>query len=94
MNGRVKIFVAATATVGLVIIVYGLLHWQSNDPVRFACYLGIAVLASSMKVSLPGIDGTMSVNFLFILMGIVELSFPETLVLGCAATFTQCYWRV
>ncbi|HEU5451145.1 MAG TPA: HD domain-containing phosphohydrolase, partial [Terriglobales bacterium] len=36
----------------------------------------------------------MSVNFLFILIGILELSFPETLALGCAATLAQCYWRV
>jgi diguanylate cyclase (GGDEF)-like protein/putative nucleotidyltransferase with HDIG domain len=94
MNGKVKAFVAATASIGLVVIAYALLHWQSNDPLRFVCYLGIAILASSLKVSLPGIDGTMSVNFLFILIGILELSFPETLVLGCAATLTQCYWRV
>ncbi len=94
MNGKVKSFVAATATIGVVVIVYALLHWQCSDPLRFACYLVIAVLASSLKVSLPGIDGTMSVNFLFILIGILELSFPETLVLGCAATLAQCYWRV
>lgn len=94
MNRKVTTFVAATASIGLVVIVYALLHWQSNDPIRFVCYLGIALLASSLKVSLPGIDGTMSVNFLFILIGILELSFPETLVLGCAATLTQCYWRV
>jgi diguanylate cyclase (GGDEF)-like protein/putative nucleotidyltransferase with HDIG domain len=94
MNRKVTTFVAATASIGLVVIIYALLHWQSNDPIRFVCYLLIAVIASSMKVSLPGIDGTMSVTFLFILIGILELSFPETLVLGCAATLTQCYWRV
>ena len=94
MNGKVKTFVAVTASIGLVVIAYALLHWQSNDPVRFVCYLAIAILASSLKVSLPGIDGTMSVNFLFILIGILELSFPETLVLGCTASLTQCYWRV
>jgi diguanylate cyclase (GGDEF)-like protein/putative nucleotidyltransferase with HDIG domain len=94
MNLKVKTFVAATAAVGVAVIVYGLLHWRCDDPLRFACYLAIAVLASSLKVSLPGIDGTMSVNFLFILIGILELSFPETLVLGCAATLMQCYWGV
>ena len=37
-------------------------------------------------MQLPGIDGTMSVNFLFILLGVMELSLPETLVIGCTAT--------
>ena len=94
MNWKVKNFVTGSAAVGLAIIGYALLHWNSQDPLRFACYLLIAVLASSLKVSLPGIDGTMSVNFLFILIGMLQLSFPETLVMGCAATLAQCFWRV
>jgi len=44
-------------------------------------------------VQLPGIDGTMSVNFLFILMGVMELSLPETLVIGCAASLFQSVWQ-
>ena len=46
-----------------------------------------------MKVQLPGIDGTMSVNFLFILLGVMELSLPETLVIGCTATLVQSVWQ-
>ena len=52
-----------------------------------------AALASSLKVSLPGIEGTLSVNFLFTLLGILELSLPETLVIGLASTLAQFYWR-
>ena len=32
----------------------------------------------------------MSVNFLFILLSILELSLPETLIIGCTATLAQC----
>jgi len=60
--------------------------------VRFFCYLVIAVLASRMKVRLPGIDGTMSVNFLFVLLGVLEMSLAETLLIGCAAGLAQCLW--
>ena len=60
-------------------------HWQSNDPVKFVCYLIAALLASSLKVRLPGIEGTLSVNFLFTLLGILELSLPETLLIGWSA---------
>ncbi len=67
-------------------------HCHSIDPVRFSCYLAIAVLASRMKVRLPGIDGTMSVNFLFVLLGVLELSLAETLLIGCAAGLAQCLW--
>ena len=68
-------------------------HWQSADLTRFVCYLMVAALASSLKVQLPGIDGTMSVNFLFILLGVMELSLPETLAIGCTATLVQSVWQ-
>jgi len=32
----------------------------------------------------------MSVNFLLILLSVLELNLPETLVIGCSATLVQC----
>ena len=69
------------------------LHWHSNDLLKFGCYLAIVVLASTMKVKLPGMDSTMSVHFLFVLLGALELSLAETLVIGCAAALVQSVWK-
>jgi diguanylate cyclase (GGDEF)-like protein/putative nucleotidyltransferase with HDIG domain len=91
---RTKAFVGLTALSGTAVLVYSLWHWQSADLTRFFCYLAVALLASVLKVQLPGIDGTMSVNFLFILMGVMELSLAETLVIGCAATLLQSIWHL
>ena len=91
---RAGIFVAVSAAIGLAVTAAALLHWHSSDPLRFCCFLLIALLASGFKVDLPGIDGSMSVNFVFILLGIIELSFGETLVIGCASSLVQCLWQV
>src|SRR5579863_7559231 len=88
-----RAFIAGMALAGAVCLSLALWHWQSNDPLKFVCYLIAALLASSLKVSLPGIEGTLSVNFLFTLLGILELSLPETLVIGLASTLAQFYWR-
>jgi len=93
MSIRTKLFVGITVSLGIVVLCSALWHWQSADLARFACYLAVAVLASSLKVQLPGIDGTMSVNFLFILLGVMELSLPETLAIGCTATLVQSIWQ-
>src|SRR5579864_299403 len=90
---QTKLFVGITASLGVVTLGYALLHWQSHDLLRFVCYLAVAVLASGLKVQLPGIDGTMSVNFLFILLGVLELSLPETLLIGCTAPLVQSVWQ-
>src|SRR5579872_2144425 len=89
MSLQTKLFVAITASFGLLIFCFSLAHWQSADFLRFLCYLGVAVLASGLKVQLPGIDGTMSVNFLFILLGPVDLSFPGRPAIGCTAPLVQ-----
>jgi diguanylate cyclase (GGDEF)-like protein/putative nucleotidyltransferase with HDIG domain len=90
MSIRARLFIGATAALGMSVLAYALWHWQSVDLARFSCYLLVAVLASSLKIQLPGLDGTMSVNFLFILLSVLELNLPETLLLGCTATLAQC----
>src|SRR5262249_54123548 len=77
----------------LVCFSFSATHWHSSDPIKFFCYLIVALLTSSLRIKLPGVNGTMSVNFLFILLGVLELSFAETLVIGFAAVLVQCYWR-
>ena len=93
MSKRATLFIGMTAAVGVSVFAYALSHWQGTGWERFSCYLLIGVLSSGLKIQLPGIDGTMSVNFLFILLGILELSLPETLIVGCTATLVQCLWQ-
>jgi len=88
-----RAFIAAMSLAGCICFAVAFSHWQSSDPVKFACYLIAALLASSLKVTLPGIEGTLSVNFLFTLLGILELSLPETLLIGVASTLAQFYWK-
>src|ERR1700749_3075747 len=88
-----RLFISAMALAGTGCFVLAFSHWHSSDPLKFVCYLIAALLASSLKVSLPGIEGTLSVNFLFTLLGILELSLPETLLIGLASTLAQFYWR-
>ncbi len=64
-----------------------------GDLPRFAAYLLLAIPASCLKVPLPGITGTMSVLFLFLLAGTVELGFGETIVIGAASVIVQSFWH-
>jgi diguanylate cyclase (GGDEF)-like protein/putative nucleotidyltransferase with HDIG domain len=93
MPANAKVFIGLVVTVGTCAFLYGAAKPSSRNIAEFICYLLISILASRLKVNLPGITGTMSVNFLFILLGILELSFTETLVLGCAALLVQCFYR-
>src|SRR5690348_3118811 len=49
------VFILIQLAIGLPLLPYALLHWRSDDPLRFACFLGVALGASLFKVRLPGI---------------------------------------
>jgi hypothetical protein len=42
---------------------------------------------------LPGLHGTISANFVFILMALTQFSLVESLLVAAAATLVQCLWR-
>src|ERR1700733_12455742 len=93
MSHLAKIYVSAIVVIGAMVTLVELARWQSQDTVRFLCYLALAIVASRLKVSLPGISGALSVLFIFILFAIVELSLPEALFIGCSAILMQCLWN-
>ena len=88
-----KAYVAAIVLIGAAVTITQLTQWHSPDLLRFYSYLLLSVCASRLKVPLPGISGALSVLFIFIIFGIVELTLPEALLIGCGATLVQCLWN-
>ncbi len=93
MPNRAKSYIACTAAAGLIILATGLYQAAFPNPARFLVVLFLALFASTLKVRLPGVTGTTSVNFLFILMGVAEFTFSETVALACTAALVQSIWR-
>jgi diguanylate cyclase (GGDEF)-like protein/putative nucleotidyltransferase with HDIG domain len=93
-SAKARTYIAITLFTGFLSLLTGFLQpGEWSDPSHFLCYLTLALLASGMKVSLPGVTGTMSVIFLFILIGVRELTLAQTILMGVLGTIIQCYWR-
>jgi PAS domain S-box-containing protein len=93
LSTKTKIYISLVSTLGWGIFILGILNWRSEGLYPFLGFLLISSVASTFKVVLPGIMGSISVSFLFILMGVLDLSFSETLVMGLVAGFIQSYWK-
>ncbi len=52
-----------------------------------------AMVASAMKIRLPGFHTTISTNFVFILIGIALFSFGETVLIGLGGALVQSLWN-
>jgi len=93
VNWKARVYIGVVVAVGTAALCRGALHWSPWDVPRFACYLLLAVLASGMKVTLPGVTGTMSVLFIFLLAAVSELHLQEALVIAVSCILVQCYWH-
>jgi diguanylate cyclase (GGDEF)-like protein/putative nucleotidyltransferase with HDIG domain len=91
MNAKAKAFIFAVALLGLAVLHASAAEWRPDDRLRFMFFLLVSVLGSGLKVLLPGINGTVSTNFLFILVGVVELSLGETMAIAVASILAQSF---
>ena len=91
---KARIYISATIAAGLVLLAGCLVYARDfADLPRYLGYLSLACIGSTLKIKLPKIRGTMSINFLFILIGVAELTIAETITLGCVAALIQCLWK-
>jgi putative nucleotidyltransferase with HDIG domain len=88
-----RVYIAGMTLAALGCLAFALSHWHSTEVARLVLYMAVAVLASSFKVSIPGVEGTMSMSFLLTLLCIMELGLPETLIIGLVKTLAQFYWK-
>lgn len=78
---------------GALCLAYAMLPWHKSDGLFFTSYFVLTAVASALKITLPGLEGTVSVNLVFFLVGICSMTLSETLALAVIATAVQCFWR-
>ncbi len=93
MTWTARIYIFVVILFGLLLVGAQAFNWHSESLIRFACYFLVALFASGLKVSIPGATATLSVNFLFILFGVVELTPAETILMASTIAVVQCFWR-
>ena len=93
LSPKAKVFIALVVASGAAILIDSLITSRFAHWTEFLVLLMIAAVASRLRVKLPGVSGTMSVNLPFILVAVVELNSVEALLVGCMSTLVQCLPR-
>ena len=91
MPNRAKLFLGILTLAGTAIGVYAVLGTRLWHTYQALVLLAIAVIASRLRLKLPGLTGNMSVNVPFILIAMVQLSLVEALIVGVISTLAQCF---
>src|SRR5579885_976678 len=88
-----RVYIGLFALCALYVLATSCINWESPDLFEYGGFLLVAICASGMRITVPGLTGTLSLTFLFALFGIAALTTPETILLGAIVTLVQCYWN-
>ena len=87
-----KAYIALIIASGTTVLLLAAGSWSSGSLRQFAIYLGLAAVASTLKIRIPGVDGSLSPNFVFLLLGMAFCRFSEVVVISLAASLVQSLW--
>jgi len=93
MPSPAKIYIALIAAVAAAALAVAAYQWKPANVGQFVMFFALTMVASTMKIRLPGLKTSVSVNFVFILMGIALFSFSETVLIGLGGALVQSLWR-
>src|SRR4029077_14171009 len=71
-----------------------LANWDCCDLRLFSVFLVLFLGAALLKARIPGITGTYTPIFFFVLLGSEALSFPEVVTAAALAAIVQCTFNL
>src|ERR1035438_1973900 len=93
MGTCARLYIGAILAGGVVCFAHAMAGGDCRHPLQYLCLLAVALPASTLKAFLPGVTGTISVSYVFVLLGMLDFSYPETVLLACLAMLVQSLWR-
>ena len=88
-----RLFLALVVTVAAAVLTNAAVFWHSPDLIKFGAFLSISLISAGARVRVPGVTGPLPLSYLFVLLGLVELTPSETILLACGVALVQCYWN-
>src|SRR5216684_6754033 len=93
MPSLAKAYIAMIAALATAVLAVAASRWNPENLGHFVLFFALAMLASAMKIRLPGFKTTISINFVFILIGTALFSFSETVLIGLGGALAQSLWK-
>jgi len=87
------LFIATVISVGVCAMIASIMYWNVPDTRSLIAFMAAASISSSFKVKLPGVTGTLSVNFLVVLLSITELTWSGNILMATTSFTLQYVWH-
>ena len=88
-----RLYLAAVVAGGVSLMGWSATHLAPGIPLRFLAFWVTAAIASTWKIQLPRMHGTVSLGYVLGLVAITQLSLAEAILIGGTAALVQALWR-
>jgi diguanylate cyclase (GGDEF)-like protein/putative nucleotidyltransferase with HDIG domain len=92
---KARLYWLAAMAAGVLVIVCAASSWNvgQENLWKFALYMVAAVVTSFLKIKLPGVVGTLSMNYMFIIVSLLELQLESAVLIGISSVMAQILIR-
>ncbi len=92
MPRTAKAYITVVLCAGAAVLLVAARSWYSPNTLQWLTLLGFTAVSSTLKIRIPGIESTLSPNFVFILLAMTCSSFSEVVTIALAAGLVQTLW--
>ncbi|MGC0775040.1 MAG: hypothetical protein WB543_19050 [Candidatus Acidiferrum sp.] len=87
-----KVYIALILVSGAAVLLVAAGSWSLVSFPQFLTLLGFAAVASTLKLRIPGVESTMSPNFVFLLLAMLVCSFSQLIAIALVCALVQSWW--
>ena len=93
LSRKARTYITLVVASGATVMLFAAGSYSSTSVKSFAIYIGLAALASTLKVRIPGMESTLSPNFVFLLLAMSSCHFSEVVAISFTAALVQSLYR-
>lgn len=92
MPRTAKVYITLILVAGAAVLLVAAASWSATSLPQFFTLLGFAAAASTLKLRIPGVESTMSPNFVFLLLAALTCSFAQLMAIALVSALVQSLW--
>lgn len=92
---KARVYWLAAIAAGVSVIVFAGISWnvRQENLLKIAIYMMAAVVASNWKIRLPGVIGSLSMNYTFVIVALIELQLESAVLIAMVGLLAQVLIR-
>jgi putative nucleotidyltransferase with HDIG domain len=87
-----KWYLGTVMALGLAVVLQVPFAFDSSFPPRFVLFFVLTSLGSCCKLRLPGVEGSLSIRFFFVLLAVPQLSLGEAVAISAFGALVELLW--